>query len=118
MTTPSPGDELRAAVSARRDLGPDFEDAIVESFLDKMGKEVDRRVDERLASVRPSHADRRSEGMRLALAIVSMSLGTILSIVTIAVSYSLFALVIIWGAIAIVNGVFNNPGGGGPKPAR
>ncbi|MEV0202909.1 hypothetical protein [Nonomuraea sp. NPDC050691] len=47
----STGDELRAAVAARRDLGPDFEDALIESFLDKMGQEVDRRVDERLAAV-------------------------------------------------------------------
>ncbi|MFI7447795.1 hypothetical protein ACIBQX_09895 [Nonomuraea sp. NPDC049714] len=108
----STGDELRAAVSARRDLGPDFEDALIESFLDKMGQEVDRRVDERLAAAPKAKDmakyDRTRDGQRLALAIVSLALGTIATI-----SLTLFneggaAYVPIWIAIVVVNVVFNN----------
>ncbi|NUP01971.1 MAG: hypothetical protein HOV96_05520 [Nonomuraea sp.] len=111
MTT---GDELKAAVSARRDLGPDFEDALVESFLDKVGQEVDRRVDERLATSAPKGAatgGKGSEGARLALAIVSLSLGT-LSTVALAIvgTGRTVALVPIWIGIIIVNIVFNSRG--------
>ncbi|GGS69836.1 hypothetical protein ACFFV7_17455 [Nonomuraea spiralis] len=112
MTT---GDELKAAVSARRDLGPDFEDALVESFLDKVGQEVDRRVDERLATTAPrakAPVSRSSEGQRLALAIVSLSLGTLS---TIALAFAgggrMAALVPIWVGIIIVNVVFNSSRG-------
>ena len=72
----STGDELQAALSARRDLGPEYEDEVVASFLDKVGQEVDRRVDERLkaAPARSQHGPTHAQ--RLALAIVSLSLGT------------------------------------------
>src|SRR5690606_21222946 len=72
----STGDELQAALSARRDLGPEYEDEVVASFLDKVGQEVDRRVDERLkaAPARSQHGP--TDAQRLALAIVSLSLGT------------------------------------------
>ncbi|MFI7698859.1 hypothetical protein [Nonomuraea sp. NPDC049480] len=113
----STGDELKAAVSARRDLGPEFEDAIVESFLDKMGKEVDRRVDERLAQAAPKAAVRGGpppDGHRLALAIVSLSLGTL---ATLALVFSgeerAGYLVWIWIAIIVVNVVFNGSRGKG-----
>ncbi|MFG1615432.1 hypothetical protein [Nonomuraea wenchangensis] len=108
----STGDELKAAVSARRDLGPDFEDAIVESFLDKMGKEVDRRVDERLAQAAPKSAQRRSsDGQRLALAIVSLSLGTITTLTLALVGKPMGLLVPVWVCIIIVNVIFNGARG-------
>ncbi|QYC43555.1 hypothetical protein Nocox_29855 [Nonomuraea coxensis DSM 45129] len=105
----STGDELRAAVSARRELGPEFEDAIVESFLDKMGKEVDRRVDERLAQTRQKSSQRRaSHGQRLALAIVSLSLGTIATLaLALATEGKTFLFVAVWVGIIIVNAIFN-----------
>jgi hypothetical protein len=109
----STGDELKAAVSARRDLGPEYEDAVVESFLDKMGQEIDRRVDERLAhsSPPPKHVTRAqntADGQRLALAIVSMALGTIATLaITLGGSSSGAALIPIWIGIIIVNVVFN-----------
>ncbi|MFI7614857.1 hypothetical protein ACIBP6_26880 [Nonomuraea terrae] len=112
MTT---GDELKAAVSARRDLGPAFEDAVVESFLDKMGQEIDRRVDERLAAAPkagkaaaggPNHAQ------RLALAIVSLSLGMVSTLVlTILGEGHMSALIPIWVAIFVLNAIFNGSKG-------
>jgi hypothetical protein len=74
----SSGDELRASLEARRDLGPEYEDSLVEGFLEKMDQEIDRRVDERVAArvrkespaVRPSV----DAGQRLALAIISLGL--------------------------------------------
>ncbi|MDR8415017.1 hypothetical protein MTP10_40595 [Nonomuraea sp. 3-1Str] len=106
----STGDELRAAVSARRDLGPDYEDALIESFLDKMGQEVDRRVDERLAAV-PKAKDlakrsRAADGQRLALAIVSLALGTVATIALSVGNVSGWVIPVIWFAIVAVNGIF------------
>ncbi|MEU8245118.1 hypothetical protein [Nonomuraea sp. NPDC048916] len=108
----STGDELRAAVSARRDLGPDFEDAIVESFLDKMGKEVDRRVDERLAVTGKKATGRStvSQGQRLALAIVSLSLGTLATVALAITSADLWVIPVIWFGIVLVNVVFSVTG--------
>ncbi|NRQ30493.1 hypothetical protein HII36_01360 [Nonomuraea sp. NN258] len=109
----STGDELKAAVSARRDLGPDFEDALVESFLDKMAQEVDRRVDERLATASAAKdlakRSRATDGQRLALAIVSLSLGTLLTLVMVVVNggEATPALLFVWGGIVLVNLVFN-----------
>ncbi|SEG34314.1 hypothetical protein SAMN05444920_102648 [Nonomuraea solani] len=109
----STGDELKAAVSARRDLGPDFEDAIVESFLDKMGKEVDRRVDERLAERAPRSGQavnpNVAAGQRLALAIVSLVLGAGVTIALPLLGGPALALIPVWVGIIIVNVVFNGP---------
>jgi hypothetical protein len=118
--TSSTGDELRAAVSARRDLGPDFEDAIVESFLDKMGKEVDRRVDERLAAEKPRSKgaaekprskgaiehDRLADGQLLALAIVSLVMGTGATSALALGGVAAQVFLIVWVGIVAVNLAF------------
>jgi hypothetical protein len=44
--------ELRAVVEARKELGPEHEEHLIAGFLGRMEKEIDRRVDERLAKVR------------------------------------------------------------------
>ncbi|MEO3869118.1 hypothetical protein ABGB18_09835 [Nonomuraea sp. B12E4] len=109
----STGDELRAALSARRDLGPEFEDAVVESFLEKMGQEVDRRVDERLAQSGPAakqvaRQQTTADGQRLALAIVSVALGTVSTILlTLVGDGKEYALIPVWVGIIIVNVIFN-----------
>ncbi|TDE53529.1 hypothetical protein E1295_16725 [Nonomuraea mesophila] len=113
----STGDELKAAMSARRDLGPDFEDAVVESFLDKMGQEIDRRVDERLAASpqgkQAARASGPSDAQRLALAIVSLSLGTLITLVLVLVGAGGSYLIPIWLGIIIVNAIFNGSRGKG-----
>ncbi|MEV0592279.1 hypothetical protein [Nonomuraea cavernae] len=113
----STGDELRAAVSARRDLGPDFEDAVVESFLDKMGKEIDRRVDERVAATTGKGKGKKAakqggpgHGQRLALAIVSLSLGTLVTLALTATQGDPWVIPAIWFAIVLVNVVFTTVG--------
>ena len=46
-------EELKATVAAREELGPAHDKELVEGFVDRIGKEIDRRVDERLAQVAP-----------------------------------------------------------------
>ena len=44
--------ELEATLAARRELGPAHDDELVAGFLDRIEKEIDRRVDDRLAHAR------------------------------------------------------------------
>ena len=50
--------EIRAAAEAHRELGPDYHDAVVESFLAKVEKEIEARVDARLAASPPARSRR------------------------------------------------------------
>ncbi|WP_181871473.1 hypothetical protein [Sphaerisporangium album] len=40
----NPRDELRATVEARRDLGPEYENVLIESFLEKLDHTIETRV--------------------------------------------------------------------------
>ena len=48
--------EIRAAAEAHEELGPEYSDAVVASFLDKVDRAVAARVDARLAEMRPPAA--------------------------------------------------------------
>lgn len=109
------GDELRAAYQARKDLGPEYEDALIESFLQKMDQEVDRRVEDRLAQQRQVREVQpvAGSGQRLALAIVSLTLGVVASVAALGAEAK-GAVLAIWIGIAVVNVAFmlgNRPGG-------
>jgi hypothetical protein len=49
-TSPFSPEEIRAAAEAHRELGTEYHDAVVESFLAKIEREIDARVDARLAN--------------------------------------------------------------------
>jgi hypothetical protein len=44
--------EIYAAAAAHNQLGPEYSDAVVASFLEKVDKEIDARINERLAGMR------------------------------------------------------------------
>ena len=46
-------DDIRAAAGAHHDLGPEYSDAVVASFLEKVDQEIAARVAERLAASAP-----------------------------------------------------------------
>jgi hypothetical protein len=102
-------DEIRAAAETHRELGPEYQEAVIESFLDKVGKEIDARVDERLGRERRDWqpAPRTAKHYQgTALAIVSMVLGIPLTaIVVTAGSHpaGLAGLLIVWAAIVAIN---------------
>ncbi|MEV4185683.1 hypothetical protein AB0J28_30095 [Streptosporangium canum] len=107
----SSDDELRAAVAARRELGPEYEDSLVEGFLEKMDQEIDRRVDDRIAArsrkdapaVRPSV----DAGQRLALSIVSLIFGVSATAgIAVSTGGGLLVILILWLGIVGVNVAF------------
>ena len=46
-------EDIRAAAGAHHELGPEYSDAVVASFIEKVDREIAARVEERLAASRP-----------------------------------------------------------------
>jgi hypothetical protein len=61
--------ELRATLSARREIGPAYEDHLIEAFMQKLNQQALLPH-----PVQPQPTRGPSEGQRLALAIVSLAL--------------------------------------------
>jgi hypothetical protein len=107
-------EEIRAAAEVHNELGPGYRDAVIESFLDKVGREIDARVDTRLAQQRAEQPSARGRhghsGSPMALAIVSMGLGIPLSAIAVAAGQNpagFMGLLVVWIAIAIINIAYN-----------
>ena len=47
-TSPLSPQEIRAAAEAHKELGPEYSDAVIESFLERVDQEITARVDARL----------------------------------------------------------------------
>ncbi|MFF0445545.1 hypothetical protein ACFYT4_03830 [Streptomyces sp. NPDC004609] len=108
--------ELDATLHARRDLGEEYESALVESFLEKVEQRldgtVDRRVRRQLAEqqmvvargTRPPQATDPNFGERFGFAIISMILAIPLSAIGV-VQAGIEGLVVTWLGIVGVNTV-------------
>jgi hypothetical protein len=60
-TSPVDPEDVRAAAEVERELGPEYSDAVVAAFLDKVDRAVAARVEARLAERRGSEpANRQS----------------------------------------------------------
>jgi hypothetical protein len=97
-------DEVRAAAETHRDLGPDYQPAVIESFLDKVGREIDARVDARVAEQRARRAPR--ERSAFAVVIASLIFGMPLSAIAVSAGphpAGLDGLIVVWAAIAVIN---------------
>jgi hypothetical protein len=47
--------EIRASVGAHRDLGPGYDDAVAEGLVERIGAEIDKRIDARLERYGPQY---------------------------------------------------------------
>jgi hypothetical protein len=112
-----PRDEAEAALETRRELGRDYEPAIVDSFVDRLDKVIQQRVDEAVAkqgSAQDATAaaikaranlEKAHANNRLALIIVSMALGIPLT----AIAGDIMGpagIVVVWTAIVVLNVMF------------
>jgi len=99
--------EIAASVGAHRDLGSEYDDAIAAGLVERIGGEVDRRVDERISRYlrggQPAPG-RQISWPQASLALGSMVVGAITS-ASINTSHGngTWAVIIIWIAITIVN---------------
>jgi hypothetical protein len=113
-SSPFTHDDVRAAAETHQELGPDYQAAVIDSFLDKVGREIDARVDARMAAPRqaqypqpaqqPAHHTHGNSAF--ALAVVSMVLGIPLSAIAVSAGshpVGLSGLLVIWLAITAIN---------------
>jgi hypothetical protein len=104
-------DEIRAAAETHRELPAEYQSAVIESFLDKIAKEIDARVDARVASYyaqgkppKPRHGPRQHSPAFLA--ITSMVLGIPLTAIMAGAGphpVGLAGVLIVWVAIIVIN---------------
>jgi hypothetical protein len=72
------GEEIRASTAAHRDLGSGYDSAVAEGLVERIGEEIDRRVDARLFGQLQAPPPRRSGPApgRIGVAPVFLALGS------------------------------------------
>jgi hypothetical protein len=117
-TSPLSPEHIRAAAEVHAELGPEYRDAVVESFLAKIDNEIGARIDARLATTParkrytdPVTAARRrglATGLASGLLLGTAATGVQLTLLAYSVGASWsgwqFNLWLIWAVIAIVYG--------------
>jgi hypothetical protein len=100
MATDEVRKDLRAAVAARQELGPEYEAEIIEGFLAKL----DAHTEQHLATppVKAAEPSRETDPGGLALAIVSVVAGIPITAIA-ANQEGAFAIVICWGGLVGIN---------------
>ena len=112
--------EIAASLGAHRDLGGGYDDAIAAGLVERIGAEVDRRVDERVflyqragqsatdgagsrdVRHRPAHPGSPVSWQQTFLAFGSMVIGAITSGVSLGHGES-WPIIFIWFAIVVIN---------------
>ncbi|MQA82289.1 MAG: hypothetical protein GEV10_28145 [Streptosporangiales bacterium] len=100
------GADLRASLEARRELGEEYEGALVEGFIERLEQTIDARVDARVAERHHGAAPEQSglDGNQLALGIVTTAIAVPLTaIVAVGAGGGVLGAIIVWIGIAIVN---------------
>jgi hypothetical protein len=100
-------DEMKAAIETFKELGSDYGDAVVTSFVSRLGDQIDDRVaeafDEKLAEQLEQPGPLRSavtRGQRASLvALASMFLGTLATILASGIAAAALA----WAGLAAIN---------------
>ncbi|MEO3868149.1 hypothetical protein ABGB18_04885 [Nonomuraea sp. B12E4] len=96
-------DDLQATIDARRDLGPDYETALVESFVERLDTTIAARVRAELDQHGAGPHKRPAPGApMIPIALGSMGLGIPLTAIA-AGNAGLVGLTITWLSIVIIN---------------
>ncbi|GGO63638.1 hypothetical protein [Nonomuraea cavernae] len=96
-------EDLQATLDARRDLGPDYEAALVDSFAERLDATIAARVSAELHRHGPAPRPSKGPGASMIpLALGSMGLGVPLTAIASA-NAGLLGLAVTWMAIAIIN---------------
>lgn len=111
-------EEIAASVAVHRDLGSEYDDAIAAGLVERIGAEVDRRVDERVSQYQPApggagRRDARRRGaahpgspiswQQTILAFASMLIGAIATGVALGHQAGFWPVLVIWSAIVVIN---------------
>jgi hypothetical protein len=103
MATDEIRKDLRAAVAARQELGPEYESELIESFLEKLDARVTQNVPQRAPAPHEGKPHgRENDPGGLALAIVSVGAGIPITAIA-AAQEGAFAMIICWGGLVGIN---------------
>jgi predicted TPR repeat methyltransferase len=95
--------DVEALLEVRRELGPSYDAALVDSFADRMERAIAERVDAQLAERRHQREQVDSrDSKQLALGIVSLGCGIPITAIAGALGH-LPAIIIVWAGIVLVN---------------
>lgn len=107
MADPELEHELRATLAARKDLPPEYEAALVKSFVEKLDREVEAKVRELVGHER---GRKKAKGRRRrgnsCFGLASIALGIPVSAVVASDLHgvdSLIGVIVAWAAIEAVN---------------
>ncbi|WP_283134255.1 hypothetical protein [Rhizohabitans arisaemae] len=106
-----PPDEVASTLAARSELGSQYDKALAESFVERVGEEIDKRVDARLAASGAAKRPKSSHGAAVGLALGSMGMGLVITAIALGAAggfAGVLVVLIAWIAIAVVNISFNN----------
>jgi uncharacterized membrane protein YdjX (TVP38/TMEM64 family) len=102
-------DEVRAAAETHRELPPEYQAAVIDSFLSKVDREIDARVDARVASYgagRPGLSRSHSPAF---FVLATLIFGIPLSAIAVAAGAhpaGFWGLVVVWAGIVAINMVY------------
>ncbi|WP_440105262.1 hypothetical protein [Streptosporangium sp. H16] len=95
--------DMRATVEARRDLGPEYEAALIESFVSRLDATIAHRVRAEMhASGAPKAKSRKNSNSSIPLALGSMGIGIPLTAIA-AQTSGTAGLLLAWGGIVAIN---------------
>jgi len=100
-----PREELSATLAARRELGPEYDAALVESLAERVEQVVQARMAAQQVAVPPparAPATVLSAGMRVAIAVVSLGMAIPCTAIAGDVA-GVAGVAITWAGIAVVN---------------
>jgi len=110
MVTSDFRDEASAAYGARKELGPEYESAVLESFVASAAESIDQRVDDRLAQRgvgRPPQKKEQPDNSYVAVPVFSLLFGVVGTIwLTAGAHAESDAVFAMWLGITLVNIVF------------
>jgi hypothetical protein len=106
-------EDIAAAAAVRRDLGRDYDDVLAESLVERIGDEIDKRVDARLGEA-PQPRRKRFSGLSgrqpgraswdvIILALGSMMIGGITANAILSSGHGAGTAVLIWLFILVIN---------------
>ncbi|HEV3172719.1 MAG TPA: hypothetical protein VGZ32_20400 [Actinocrinis sp.] len=98
--------EIAAALAARRELGPEYEDAIAASLAERVEREIARRVDAApVAPAQPARARQEPSGNDGRwIGVASLIAGIPVTGIVAGTSHgNVLAIAVAWGGIALVN---------------
>ena len=105
ITSSFSADEIRAAAETHRELPPEYQTAVIDSFLSKVDREIDARVDARMASYGPSRI-RSGAHSPAFFVLATLIFGIPLSAIAVAAGQhpaGFWGLLVVWVGIVAIN---------------